>query len=146
MARAQESELNAAQSQPLPEGALLWQRVRACACAHSAGFNRCFRVRMLVCVYMWLQVLVGHPDYEVTGGTATYKGVDLFELEPEQRSHMGLFLRSACMPECVFCTVSGRMMQARMLGRSCLAGMSGRACTACHPRHTSLPAGKCCDC
>lgn len=40
-----------------------------------------------------LQVLVGHPDYEVTAGTARYKGQDLFELEPEQRSHAGLFLR-----------------------------------------------------
>lgn len=38
------------------------------------------------------KVLVGHPDYEVTGGTATYKGVDLFSLEPEERSHEGLFL------------------------------------------------------
>eukprot|EP00850_Spirogloea_muscicola_P013129 SM000087S23411 [mRNA] locus=s87:546180:547865:- [translate_table: standard] len=38
------------------------------------------------------QVLVGHPDYEVTGGTALYKGRDLFELEPEERSHAGLFL------------------------------------------------------
>lgn len=36
---------------------------------------------------------MGHPDYEVTGGSAAYKGTDLFELEPEQRSHMGLFLR-----------------------------------------------------
>jgi Fe-S cluster assembly ATP-binding protein len=34
-------------------------------------------------------VLVGHPDYEVTGGSATYKGKDLFELEPEERSHAG---------------------------------------------------------
>ena len=38
------------------------------------------------------KVLVGHPDYEVTAGTATYKGKDLFELEPEERSHAGLFL------------------------------------------------------
>ena len=42
------------------------------------------------------QVLVGHPEYEVTAGSATYKGQNLFELEPEQRSHMGLFLR--CEP------------------------------------------------
>lgn len=42
-----------------------------------------------------LQVLVGHPDYEVTGGSAVYKGQDLFEVEPEERSHMGLFLRWA---------------------------------------------------
>eukprot|EP00897_Mesotaenium_endlicherianum_P009803 jgi/Mesen1/8851/ME000053S08269 len=38
------------------------------------------------------KVLVGHPDYDVTGGTAVYKGRDLFELEPEERSHAGLFL------------------------------------------------------
>jgi Fe-S cluster assembly ATP-binding protein len=38
------------------------------------------------------KVLVGHPDYEVTGGTATYKGRDLFSLAPEERSHEGLFL------------------------------------------------------
>lgn len=38
------------------------------------------------------KVLVGHPDYEVTGGTAVYKGKNLFDLEPEERSHEGLFL------------------------------------------------------
>jgi len=38
------------------------------------------------------KVLVGHPDYEVTGGTASYKGADLFGMEPEARSHAGLFL------------------------------------------------------
>lgn len=38
------------------------------------------------------KVLVGHPDYEVMGGSATYKGQSLFEMEPEERSHMGLFL------------------------------------------------------
>lgn len=38
------------------------------------------------------KVLVGHPDYEVTSGTATYKGKNLFELNPEERSHLGLFL------------------------------------------------------
>ncbi|KAG1676738.1 hypothetical protein FOA52_005027 [Chlamydomonas sp. UWO 241] len=38
------------------------------------------------------KVLVGHPDYEVTGGSAMYKGKDLFALEPEERSHAGLFM------------------------------------------------------
>jgi Fe-S cluster assembly ATP-binding protein len=38
------------------------------------------------------KVLVGHPDYEVISGSAVFKGQDLFELEPEQRSHAGLFL------------------------------------------------------
>lgn len=40
----------------------------------------------------WSQVLVGHPEYEVTSGSATYKGQDLFGMEPEVRSHLGLFL------------------------------------------------------
>lgn len=38
------------------------------------------------------QVLVGHPDYEVTGGSVTYKGKDLLDMEPEERSHEGVFL------------------------------------------------------
>jgi Fe-S cluster assembly ATP-binding protein len=37
-------------------------------------------------------VLVGHPDYTVTAGTATFNGKDLFALSPEDRSHEGLFL------------------------------------------------------
>jgi Fe-S cluster assembly ATPase SufC len=41
---------------------------------------------------LWMQVLVGHPDYEVTGGTAIFKGENLFDKEPEERSHCGLFL------------------------------------------------------
>ena len=35
---------------------------------------------------------VGHPDYEVMGGSATYKGQDLLELEPEDRARAGLFM------------------------------------------------------
>ncbi len=35
---------------------------------------------------------VGHPDYEVTGGIATYKGEDLLDLEPEDRARAGLFM------------------------------------------------------
>eukprot|EP00899_Mesostigma_viride_P026309 jgi/Mesvir1/6863/Mv09034-RA.1 len=38
------------------------------------------------------KVLVGHPDYEVTGGSASFKGKDLMAMEPEERSHAGLFL------------------------------------------------------
>lgn len=36
--------------------------------------------------------LVGHPSYEVTGGSVTFKGKDLLDMEPEERSHAGLFL------------------------------------------------------
>ena len=38
------------------------------------------------------KVLVGHPDYEVTSGSVTFKGSDLLALSPEARSHQGLFL------------------------------------------------------
>jgi len=38
------------------------------------------------------QVLAGHPGYEVTGGTVTYRGVNLLDLEPEERAQAGVFL------------------------------------------------------
>ena len=38
------------------------------------------------------KVLAGHPAYEVTGGTITYLGKDLLELEIEERAHLGLFM------------------------------------------------------
>ncbi len=38
------------------------------------------------------QVLAGHPAYEVTGGTVTYMGRDLLDLEPEARAQAGVFL------------------------------------------------------
>ena len=38
------------------------------------------------------QVLAGHPGYEITGGSVTYKGQDLFEMEPEERAQAGVFL------------------------------------------------------
>lgn len=36
--------------------------------------------------------LVGHPSYEIVGGTALYKQKDLLDMEPEERSHEGMFL------------------------------------------------------
>src|ERR1043165_3295622 len=38
------------------------------------------------------QVLAGNPAYEVTRGTVTYDGKDLFELEAEARAQQGSFL------------------------------------------------------
>jgi Fe-S cluster assembly ATP-binding protein len=38
------------------------------------------------------KVLAGHPDYTVSGGTASFEGKDLFSLEPEERARAGLFL------------------------------------------------------
>ena len=36
--------------------------------------------------------LMGHPSYEVTQGEAFFKGQNVLELKPDQRSHLGLFL------------------------------------------------------
>ena len=37
-------------------------------------------------------VLMGHPRYEITDGSVTFEGVDVLELEPDERAKMGLFL------------------------------------------------------
>jgi Fe-S cluster assembly ATP-binding protein len=37
-------------------------------------------------------VLGGRPGYEVTGGSVTFNGEDLFALEPHERAALGLFL------------------------------------------------------
>src|SRR5471030_336731 len=36
--------------------------------------------------------LLGHPSYEITEGTITFKGEDITEAEPHERSRAGLFL------------------------------------------------------
>ncbi|MHB8507217.1 MAG: Fe-S cluster assembly ATPase SufC [Candidatus Dormibacteria bacterium] len=36
--------------------------------------------------------LMGHPKYEVTGGSMRYRGQDLTELQPHERAKAGLFL------------------------------------------------------
>jgi Fe-S cluster assembly ATP-binding protein len=38
------------------------------------------------------RVLAGHPGYEVTGGTVTYKGEDLLALAADERARKGLFM------------------------------------------------------
>ena len=38
------------------------------------------------------QVLAGHPGYEITGGSVTYQGKDLLDMEPEERAQAGIFL------------------------------------------------------
>ncbi len=38
------------------------------------------------------KILAGHPSYKVTGGEILYKGEDICELEPDTRSHKGIFL------------------------------------------------------
>lgn len=36
--------------------------------------------------------LMGHPNYEVTKGEVLFKGVNVLEMPPDVRSHLGLFL------------------------------------------------------
>ena len=37
-------------------------------------------------------VLAGRDGYEVTDGEVIYNGIDLLELEPDERAHAGVFL------------------------------------------------------
>jgi Fe-S cluster assembly ATP-binding protein len=39
-----------------------------------------------------VQLLAGRDDYQVTGGTVSFMGKDLLELDPEERAREGLFL------------------------------------------------------
>ena len=38
------------------------------------------------------RVLAGHPGYEVTGGSISYKGEDLLELAADERARKGVFM------------------------------------------------------
>ncbi len=38
------------------------------------------------------KVIAGHPGYETTGGSVTFAGEDLLDLEPDERSQAGVFM------------------------------------------------------
>ena len=38
------------------------------------------------------KILAGHPGYEVTAGAVAFRGEDILELEPDERSRKGIFL------------------------------------------------------
>ena len=38
------------------------------------------------------KIIAGHPEYEVTEGSVTFKGEDVLEMEPDERSKAGVFL------------------------------------------------------
>lgn len=38
------------------------------------------------------KVLAGHPAYNVTAGQILFKGLNILDLDPEERSHLGIFL------------------------------------------------------
>lgn len=37
-------------------------------------------------------ILMGHPSYQTTAGEIIFKGINILELEPDERSRMGIFL------------------------------------------------------
>lgn len=39
-----------------------------------------------------VNALMGHPKYDITGGSVTFKGQDLLAMEPHERAQSGLFL------------------------------------------------------
>ena len=38
------------------------------------------------------KILAGHPAYEVLNGQIVFKGINILDLDPEERSHLGIFL------------------------------------------------------
>ena len=38
------------------------------------------------------KVVAGHPAYNILNGDITFKGESILHLEPEERSHLGIFL------------------------------------------------------
>lgn len=45
------------------------------------------------------KILAGHPSYEVTSGEIWFKGMDLLEMDPEERAILGLFMSFQYPPE-----------------------------------------------
>jgi len=37
------------------------------------------------------KILAGHPAYQVLGGEILFKGSSILNLDPEERSHLGIF-------------------------------------------------------
>jgi Fe-S cluster assembly ATP-binding protein len=48
----------------------------------------------------WRTCLSGREGYEVTGGSATFDGRDLLELEPEERARLGCSWPSSTRSSC----------------------------------------------
>ena len=56
--------------------------------------------------------LLGHPSYEVTGGSVTFDGHDVLALEPNERAQLGLFLAFQYPQEIPGVTVANFLRQA----------------------------------
>lgn len=58
------------------------------------------------------KALMGHPAYTVTEGEARFKGQNVFELEPDERAQLGLFLAFQYPKEITGVTVSNLLRTA----------------------------------
>src|SRR4026207_1871178 len=38
------------------------------------------------------RALSGHPEYEITGGSVTFEGKDLLDMDPDERAREGVFM------------------------------------------------------
>ncbi len=56
--------------------------------------------------------LMGHPSYTVTGGSVTFGGEDILDMEPDERAKAGLFLAFQYPKEITGVTVSSFLRQA----------------------------------
>ncbi len=56
--------------------------------------------------------LMGHPNYEVLGGSITFRGQDVLALPPDERAKLGLFLAFQYPKEITGVTVSNFLRQA----------------------------------
>ena len=45
------------------------------------------------------KILAGHPSYEIEEGSIVFMGIDLIDLDPEERAHAGLFMSFQYPPE-----------------------------------------------
>lgn len=70
--------------------------------------------------------LMGHPDYEVTGGSVTLDGVELLGLPTHERAARGLYLAMQYPVEIPGVPLEGMMKEALTARRSPVAGLTER--------------------
>ena len=71
-------------------------------------------------------VLMGHPDYEVTGGSVTLDGEELLGLPTHERAARGLFLAMQYPTEIPGVSLEAMVKEALTARHSSVAGLAGR--------------------
>ncbi len=70
--------------------------------------------------------LMGHPDYEVTGGSVTLDGVELLGLPTHERAAQGLFLAMQYPTEIPGVSLEAMLKEALIARRAPVDGLAGR--------------------